>query len=1299
MNKTCSPITQKYENHTTWESSCHCKTSSFGSHKHFVTLLVFLGFIFAAFLPLTAKAQLPIYLNTSYSFKERAADLVSRMTPAEKQSQLGNTMPPIPRLGVKKYDVWGEALHGVMGRNDNSGMTATSFPNSVAVGCTWDPELIKRETNVIADEARGFNFNYIFTLTYWSPVIEPARDPRWGRTAETFGEDPFLVSQIGSGFIRGLMGDDPTYLKAVPCGKHYFANNTEFNRHNGSSNMDDRDIREFYIFPYKTLIQKDDLPSIMTAYNAVNSIPMSASIYYVDSVIRKTYGMDGYVTGDCGAISDMLTGHRFAKNAEEATSMGLKSGVDCDCGSVYQASAMASLEKGLITEADMDRALVNLYTIRMRLGEFDPPSKVPYAGIRPGIINDPSHNDLALEVATKTPVLLKNNIVAKTGKKALPLNAGNIKKIAILGPQADKVELGDYSGEVEARFKISPIIGIQNFIEQNKLNIEVVSKLVGNTAKRTDFFNIVKFATITKTGAIKEFDATQFNASANGLITSARFGMSSVRGIKDGDWTLYHNVDITDVDSIRFNMAVSGNGGTIEVRVNSATGNILASKMIAAPQQQGGYFARPQQISAKLNTLGITGPQTLVLVYREAEIPATDQETLDMAAAADVALVFVGTDQSTGREESDRFTISLPGNQNELIQSIAAVNPNTIVVIQGMGMVEVEKFKNNPNISGIIFTGYNGQAQGAAMAKILFGAVNPGGKTSITWYKSLQDLPDFNDYTLRGGSGKNGRTYMYFNKDVSYEFGYGLTYTTFEYSNFNISSSSITPNDKVTVSVDVKNTGVADGDEVVQVYVKTPDSPATLERPIKRLKGFKRVTIPRGQTKTVYIDIDCADLWFWDAENKRITFDQGKYVFEIGASSKDIKGTVEAAMSGAYKAKLTTVVADCDKVVLKPGNTAQMRVSASMSDDSFYDIKKAKVTYKSNNTAVATVDAIGKVTGIGPGTASLFAEVIVDGITLTNNVPVKVMPDLSPKSIKVNGKDIAGFNKDTKAYSFLLKNNAKLPVISASAMSGNIAVEVEQAKGLPGTAIVRFVDNTTYEKNTYYLNFDVQSVSDEFESSVGRQWQWIRENQANYSFSKKSGSLTITTETGDISEISNNAKNILLQSANSNWVAETKLVCSRIPSQPENAGILAYQDEDNFVKLMLRAVTKTSRSGRNATGEQVQPGTIDLVVEENGIAKSVASFNLKEAITGNNTLLLKLEKKGDAYTGYYSINGEAFVKLGVASGMLKDIKAGLMACDGVIIQSMKNTYWFDPDTTKPDTPFDVSFDYFRIVNN
>ena len=975
-----------------------------------------------AFLPGGQMAKTPIYLNTSYSFKERAVDLVSRMTLEEKQSQLGNTMPPIPRLGVNKYDVWGEALHGIMGRNNNSGMTATSFPNSVAVGSTWDPALIQRETEVVANEARGFNHELIFTLTYWSPVIEPTRDPRWGRTAETFSEDPFLVSAIGGGFIRGLMGDDPTYLKAVPCGKHFIANNTEFNRHSGSADMDDRDMREFYLAPYRSMIKKDNLPSIMTAYSAINGIPASAHTFLVDTVVRRTYGMDGYVTGDCGAIDDMIRSHNFAADGKVATAMGLKAGVDTDCGGVYQANAIGALEGGLMTEADIDKALINIFTIRMRLGEFDPQSIVPYAGIKPSIINDPSHNDLALEIATKTPVLLKNEKAVKTGKIALPIDVEGIKTIAVLGPQADKIELGDYSGEVEPELKSTPLAAIQEYIKENDLDIEVVHSSGGNLERRTDFLTLTGFTTVNSDGSTKEYNAVEFDDSANGIITNSRFGGASLRGIKDGDWTAYDNIDMTSLDSIKLTMSISA-GGFVEVRVGSATGNIIATQKVDAPQGGGGQGfggfggfgrGRSTSITTKVNTLGIAGPQTLVFVYREPETPATDEVTLNAAKSADIALVFVGTDQSTGREESDRFSLKLPGNQQELVQAIASVNPNTIVIIQGMGMVEVEDFRYDENIPGMIWTGYNGQAQGAAMAKILFGDVNPGAKLPITWYKSVRDLPDFNDYTLRGDDGNPGRTYMYFTNDVSYEFGFGLSYTTFEYSNYSIDKKSITPNEKVTVSFDVTNTGEVDGDEIAQVYVKTPDSPASLERPVKRLKGFDRVTIPAGQTKRVYIEIDCADLWFWDAENDNITFDQGKYVFEIGASSKDIKGSVEATMSGEYNEVLSTVVIEPTSYVLRPGNNTTSSLTASLSDDSFIDLGDAKIVYQSNNPSVVSVDEKGVVTALKPGVASVFAYVTYEGVTVSNSFPVKVMPDLTTDELTVNGKTIKSFDKEVK---------------------------------------------------------------------------------------------------------------------------------------------------------------------------------------------------------------------------------------------------------------------------------------------
>ncbi|MBN2863590.1 MAG: glycoside hydrolase family 3 C-terminal domain-containing protein [Bacteroidales bacterium] len=1272
-----------------------------------------------AFIPASVPAKKPIYLNTAYSFEERAADLVSRLTPEEKQSLLGNTMPAVPRLGINPYDVWGEALHGVMGRTFISGRTATSFPNSVALGSAWDPELMKRETSVIADEARGFNYDVIYTLTYWSPVIEPVRDPRWGRTGEAFGEDPFLVSQIGRGFIEGLMGNDPVYLKAVPCGKHYFANNSEFNRHTGSSDMDDRDMREFYLLPYKNLIEKSRLPGIMTCYNAVNGVPMSANKFLVDTIARKTYGLNGYITGDCGAISDMFSGHNYAKSNAEAAAMGLRSGVDTDCGSVYQTSALEAIKQGLITEADMDIALTNLFTVRMRTGEFDPKSKVPYAGIRPDVINSPGHVALAVEIATKTPVLLKNNVVAKTGRKALPIKADAVKKIAVIGPQADRVELGPYSGRPEESNIITPLAGIRNYIEQNKINAEIGYHQGGNTLKTSEFFTLAGFSTVTKDGAVRDYDASKFDAAADGIVIGGRQAQNvTMRGVNDNTWSSYNDIDITNVDSIRFNLNVtSPDGGVIEVRLGSATGNLIATAKVTGSQQGGGFggfggFGRTRTVSIKLNTLGVTGPQTLVFVYRAPEGAPIDKEALDLASSSDVALVFVGTDESTAREESDRFNIQLPGNQYELIKSVTAVNPNTIIVIQSLGMVEVEQFKDNPNVAGIIWTGFNGQAQGTAMARILFGDVNPGGKLNATWYKSLNDLPPITDYTLRGGNGKNGRTYWYFKKDVSYEFGYGLSYTTFEYSNFSISRSSVTPNDRITVSVDVKNTGEVDGDEVVQVYMRTPDSPASLERPVKRLKGFKRVTIAAGQTKTVCMDIDCSDLWFWDGEKDRITFDQGRYVFEIGSSSKDIRGQVETRMSGTYKPALKTVVAECGKVVLKPGNTVQTSVTAAMSDDSFYNIRDAKVTYKSNNPSVASVDERGQVTARGVGTASIFAYVTVDGNIVSDNYPLKVMPDLRPSSITVNGKQVTGFNPGITGYSFLLKDASAVPKVNATAAGTDITVDVAQVKNIPGTALITLTDNVTIEKNFYNVNFGTRSVKDEFKSaSLGNQWSWVRENPANWSLTKKPGSLVITAETGEIISGNNNAANILLQDANTDWTIESRVVFSRRPSGfSQNGGLLAYQDDDNFVKLVYRAGGGGRRGmggfgGPGGSGVSgVQPGAMELLIEKDGYQSSVATLNMADIIKDNNTLILKFEKKGNIYSAFCSSDGKKFTIIGSAEIPLRDVRAGIIVCNGAPMAERGRGFQGMPQgmqpqqSAQPDEPFEVSYDYFRINN-
>ena len=967
----------------------------------------------------------PIYLNTAYSFEERAADLISRLTLEEKESLLGNNMAAVPRLGINAFNVWSEALHGVMGRGamGAGASSPTSFPNSVALGSSWDPSLMQREASAISDEARAINSPVITGLTYWSPVVEPIRDPRWGRTGESYGEDPFLVSQIAGGFVRGMMGNDATYLKSVPCGKHYFANNSEFDRHVSSSNMDNRDMREYYLAPYKNLIEKDRLPSIMSSYNAVNKVPTSASKFYLDTIARRTYGLKGYITGDCAAVEDIYTGHYYVKTAAEATEQGLKAGVDIDCGSVYQANTIDALKKGLITMADIDRALLHIFTVRMRLGEFDPVSKVPYTLLQPNVIGSPANKALAREIATKTPVLLKNNNSSKTNKKALPLNLSEIKKIALIGPQADKVELGPYSGRPSQENMISPLAGIKKYLSEKGLSTEVLSASGGNTANKSNLFYVAGFQ-LHKNGTVTKFDATRYSSSSKGITVGSGMGtIDQVRTIDDGSWTAYDNIDLTNVDTIGITVNIPIDGGIIEIRVGSPEGNLLATlnANVAAGARSGGVYGAGSLMKVKINRLGLNGPQTIYLVYKATPDAPIGKETIELAASADVAIVFVGTDEKTATEEADRLTLVLPGNQVDLIKEVAAVNPNTIVVMQTLGCVEVEEFKNLQNVPGIIWTGYNGQAQGDAIASILFGDVNPGGKLNATWYKSVKDLPAITDYTLRGGNGKNGRTFWYFNKDVSYEFGFGLSYSTFEYSNFKISRTTITPQDEITISVDVKNAGNYDGDEVVQIYLRTPESPASLQRPIKRLKGFQRVAIPAGQTKTVRVNINCADLWFWDLDKNKITYDQGKYLFEIGSSSKDIRGSVEATMSGAFVPALKTVVAGCGTVVLRNGSGAKTMLTAAMTDDSFFDISKAKVVYSSNNQVVVSVDEKGLVTAKGVGVATITASVTIGDNTESGSFPVKVMPDLNPASITVDKKRIVGFDPAVTGYSYLMK--------------------------------------------------------------------------------------------------------------------------------------------------------------------------------------------------------------------------------------------------------------------------------------
>ncbi|MEZ5070117.1 MAG: glycoside hydrolase family 3 C-terminal domain-containing protein [Bacteroidales bacterium] len=1248
-------------------------------------------------------AKIPVYLNTSYSFEERAADLVSRLTPKEKESLLGNMMAPIPRLGIRSYNVWSEALHGVLSfANPAAGLEGpTSFPNSVALGSTWSPELVERVASAIADEARAIHATGTKGLTFWSPVVEPIRDPRWGRTGETYGEDPFLVSQIAGGFIRGMTGPDPTYLKTVPCGKHYFANNSEFDRHVSSSDMDARDMREYYLSPYKWVIEKDRLPSIMSSYNAVNGVPTSASKLYLDTIARRTYGLDGYITGDCAAIEDIYTGHYYVETAEEATAQGLKAGVDCDCGSVYQSSTLSALNQGLIAMEDIDKALLNLFVIRMRTGEFDPPARVPYAQYQTHMVNSPANKSLAQEVATKTPVLLKNNVVSGTKVKGLPLDPAALQRIALIGPQADEVELGPYSGRPNEENLISPLAGIRKYVEEKGLSTEIVHHSGGNTASKSNLLYVAGFELYKANGEAKAYDATKYSFASEGITVGSGMGsVDQIRTIDDGSWTAYDNIDLTGVDSMGLVVNIPTEGGIIEVRVGSPDGNLIGdlNATAASGRPVGGVYGAGSLMKIKVNRLGVTEPQTVYLCYKAPMDAPIGEETLALAKSSDVAVVFVGTDEKTATEEADRLTLLLPGNQVELIKAVSAVNPHTIVVMQTLGCVEVEEFKENPNIPGIIWVGYNGQAQGDAMARILFGDANPGGKLNATWYKSVRDLPPITDYTLRGGQGKPGRTLWYFDQDVSYEFGYGLSYTSFEYSNFRISQNTIGPNDRITLQVDVKNIGTCDGDEVVQVYLRTPDSPAGLERPIKRLKGFQRVTLPVGQSKTVAIDMDCSDLWFWDMEQEKITFDPGTYLFEIGASSRDIKGVVSATMEGSFQAELKTVVAECGSLILKKGESRMTQLTAAMSDDRFLAIEPSMVEYSSNNPKVATVDEHGMVTGTGTGVATIVVKVRVNGKTVEDRYPVKVPLDLSASAIQVDGKDIQGFRPDTPQYSFLKIKPSPAPLVTARPADPGARVEIVQAQGVPGTAVVTLFDDITCDQKTYLVNFGTRSENDDFTSpSLGGPWHWQRENSTAWSLATNSGSLAIQGEDGDLIEGTNNARNLLLQSANTDWNMETKIVLSRRPSGfTENAGLIAYQDDDNFVKLSCRP-SFGRRSFR--PGGSPQPAAVELLVESMGQQLFAVQQNIDELLSKENAFVLRMTKKGSQYTAFFSADGEHFVEIGQSEVLLKDVQAGVLVNKGDFPAEFAGFLGFMQAAPPPATSFEAAFDYFRIENS
>ena len=862
----------------------------------------------------------PVYKDPTRPIAERVDDLISRMTLEEKISQMVYDAPAIERLGIPAYNWWNECLHGVA----RAGV-ATVFPQAIGLAATWNPDLMHQIATAISDEARAKHheavrrgIRQIYTgLTFWSPNINIFRDPRWGRGQETYGEDPYLTAQMGSVFAKGLQGNDPHYLKLVATPKHYAVHSgPESDRHHFDARVDERALRETYLYAFEACIKEAQAASIMGAYNRVNGEPCCASPTLLEKILRQEWGFTGYVVSDCGAIFDIYAHHKVVDTPEAATALSVQNGCDLDCGEVYSA-LLDAVAQGLISEEAIDRAVERLFTARFRLGMFDPPEQVSYAQIPYEIIDSPEHRELALRAARESIVLLKNE------DGLLPLRK-DLAAIAVIGPNANNLQvlLGNYSGTPAKastplegiRKKISPSTRLYYAqgceLADGVAPLEVIPSAclcpahadANETGLAAAYFDNPKFE---GEPALRKVDRVLDFTWKDTTPLTGQWGDSfAVR------WTGFLVPPVSGV----YKLGVSGFSayslyldGELIVEYKGIHHPILSTKEIGL--EAGRFYSlRLDYVSQGLN------PQVQLLW----SLPGVSHEAraLEVAEKADVVIAVMGLSPRLEGEEmpvkvegfanGDRTDIGLPHPQEELLKRIHALGKPTVLVLLNGSALAVNWAADN--IPAIVEAWYPGQAGGDAIADVLFGDYNPAGRLPVTFYESVKDLPPFEDYRMEG------RTYRYFRGEPLFPFGYGLSYTTFEFDNLRIDPSEVGVRGQFAVSVDVTNTGDRAGDEAVQLYIR--HRAATVPRPIKELKGFKRISLQPGERKTVTFALHTNQLGYYD-EEMRFVVRPGTVEIMVGYSSQHLP------LSGTLEITGQTTDASSDKVFFSSAVTAQ----------------------------------------------------------------------------------------------------------------------------------------------------------------------------------------------------------------------------------------------------------------------------------------------------------------------------------------------------------------------------------------
>ena len=834
------------------------------------------------------------YQNTSLSYAERVENLLSLLTPEEKVGLMMNKSVSVDRLGIPSYNWWSEACHGVR-QGDY-----TVYPQPIGMAAAFNPQQMYEVFSTVSDEARAnwnrtdrndpklFNVPMGVTyypgnpeLTFWCPNVNIFRDPRWGRGQETCGEDPYLNAVLGVQTVLGMQGDDDKYFKTHACAKHYAVHSgPEPQRHSFNASVSMRDLWETYLPAFKALVKKGNVREVMCAYNRYEGKPCCTSDRLLVDILRNKWGYDAIVLTDCDAINNFYNRGQHETHAGplEASVDAVLNGTDLECGKVFMVLTEA-LEKGLIQESTLDYHLRKTLYGRFELGMFDPAEMLPWANLKPEVISSESNNDLAVQAARESMVLLENS------KGVLPLSK-NLKRIAVLGPNADDVELlnGNYGGTPTKAHQHSLLEGIKNALPNTEVFYKKACELSDGytTIHHLQEFNDGK-------GIMAEF----FNNNSLSGKPAVTNYYNELNFSTFGAWGFAQGVS-KDTLSVRLSGKYKATfTGDMQYTLSTDNGYVLKINGNVVEESKGGGrggfgFGRG---GANYKSFPVKAGETydVVIEYKHGngnfamlrgdicerkliEFTELANEVKDM----DAIIIIGGISARMEGEGGDKADIELPAVQQRLVKDMHATGKPVVFVNCSGSAIAFGSVEGQ--YDALLQAWYPGQGGAKALAEVLFGDFNPSGKLPVTFYRSNNDLPEFTDYSMEN------RTYRYFKGVPQYAFGYGLSYTTFEYGKGKLSKSSMTADGKVTLTVPVTNTGKREGAEIVQVYVKALDYP---EAPIKSLKGFQKLFLNAGQTAQATITLDGESFEYYDPSIDELSTRPGRYQILYGSSSLD----------------------------------------------------------------------------------------------------------------------------------------------------------------------------------------------------------------------------------------------------------------------------------------------------------------------------------------------------------------------------------------------------------------------------